>query len=481
MLAFDWKPDKKSALAIHLQIAGFIRDKIAKGQWPVGSVIPAQRQMAEAFEVNRSTVVTALEELISEGLLLGCGRTGTKVINSTWSLLNSSVPPDWNGYISAGTHKPNVSTIQIINRLESAKGIIRLGTGELSPDLIPSGAMPKVAGRLAERMEPLGYLEGKGLPFLREAVCRYLKSFGIDMSPSGMMIVSGALQAFQLISVGILPKGSTVLIEKPSYLYSLKVFQSAGMFLESLPMDEDGLKIRELLQHKRKYEGSILYTIPTFHNPTGILMPDDRRNQLLAACETERLPVIEDDTYHDLWIEAPPPMPLKARDKSGLVLYVGSLSKSLCPGLRIGWMAGPEPVIERLADIKMQSDYGSSSISQWLAAEWLNSGMYLDNLAIVRGELRKRRDTALDLLDQYFRGLAEWNIPKGGYYIWMRFNDNVNTKQLFEEGLKKGILLNPGYIYDEKNNSNLRLSYSYASLDELARGIKILSELVQGK
>ena len=152
------------------------------------------------------------------------------------------------------------------------------------------------------------------------------------------------------------------------------------MILESIPMDKEGILIREVINYKKKFGGSILCTIPSFHNPTGILMSEKRRNELLFACEKERLPIIEDDIYSDLWIDEEPPMSLKSRDPNGLVLYVGSLSKALSPGFRIGWVVGPEPVIDRLADIKMQSDYGASSLSQWAATEWLQSGMYYENL-----------------------------------------------------------------------------------------------------
>jgi GntR family transcriptional regulator of abcA and norABC len=223
----------------------------------------------------------------------------------------------------------------------------------------------------------------------------------------------------------------------------------------------------------------MLYTIPSFHNPTGILMTAQRRQELLKVCEAERLPIVEDDVYRELWLDTPAPPPLKAADKSGLVLYLGSMSKSLSPGLRIGWLIGPEPVIERLADIKMQTDYGSSSLSQWAAAEWLASGRYQEHIAWVREQLKKRREAAIQALDAHYSDMAEWSMPAGGFYIWLRFTVGMPIRKLFERALEAGILINPGSVYDQGAAQYLRLSYSYASPDELQSGLARLAEIAR--
>ena len=153
------------------------------------------------------------------------------------------------------------------------------------------------------------------------------------------------------------------------------------------------------------------------------------------------------------------------------------MSKTLGPG-RIGWIVGPEPVIDRLSDIKMQTDYGSSSLSQHAVAEWLSSGLYENHLDHIRSELRKRRDFTLSLLEQYFHDIAHWNIPQGGFYIWLRFK-NPSIRPLFEQALKENILLNPGNMYDRNDHQHLRLSYAYASYDQLESGLIRLAELIR--
>ncbi|MBE6184770.1 PLP-dependent aminotransferase family protein [Heyndrickxia ginsengihumi] len=476
MFEIEWKPQKASSIPLHLQISHYMKKKIMNGEWTVGTKLPSQRTLANCFGVNRSTIVTAFEELAADGLIEAKVGSGTKVVNNTWSLLASTPPPDWTSYVSSGIHEPNINIIQEINKAEADPYYIRLGTGELSPHLLPTKKMKQILQLNTEKLS-LGYEEPKGNLLLRKTVSEYLTSKEIDASPSSILIVSGALQALQLISVGLLKRGSVIFHETPSYLNSVHVFQSAGMNLFGIPLDHEGIEYHTISRLKRLHNGALLYTIPSFHNPTGMLMSEKRRQQLLEVCKQASLPIIEDDVYGDLWFDSPPPKPLKANDKQGNVLYIGSISKTLSPGLRIGWLVGPEPVIERLSDIKMQMDYGSSSLSQYAVAQCLKNGMYTEYLERIRKELMYRRDVMLRLLDKYFKHIASWNIPEGGFYIWLRLQSEIHTRKLFYHALHAGILLNPGSIYDGSDQHHLRLSYSYASIEELEKGIIMLANL----
>jgi len=474
----DWTPNAKDPIPLYQQIVQYMKSKIRTGDWPVNSKLPPQRELAHIFQVNRSTLVTALDELIADGLLESKRGSGMWIANNTWSLLASPSQVNWNSYTETGMYSPNLPTVQQINRSEFHPGIIRLGTGELSPELIPSGPLKDLLCTLPAK-HSLGYEEPKGLLYLRQQISSYLKTFGIDTPPSSILIVSGALQALQLICFGLLPNESGVLLERPSYLLSLKLFQSSNTEFSGIPMDEEGIHLASLLQQKKHFPASLLYTIPCFQNPTGTLMSEQRRQALFELCQKELLPIIEDDVYRDLWIDTPPPAPLKARDKNGLVIYIGSLSKSLSPGLRIGWIAGPAPVIERLADMKMQNDYGSSSLSQWAAAEWLASGLHQQHLGEIRHQLKIRRDTALSILEMHFSDIATWQVPQGGFYIWLTLIHPISLQKLFKSALNAGLLLNPGNLYDPLANRQLRLSYSYASLPDIKNGLHRLSGLIR--
>jgi GntR family transcriptional regulator, regulator for abcA and norABC len=477
MRSSDWTQKKQSSK--YQQIVDTIKKKIANGEWPIGSKLPSQRHLAKVFGVNRSTVITALEECMADGLIEGKMGLGTFVVNNTWTLLATNPPPDWNEHVKSGLLKPSRATVQEINQAESNAGLIQLSKGELSTDVFPLDIMKLVMQRVSENLEAFGYEEPKGYLPLREAISDYLRKAGIHVSASSILIVSGALQALQLISVGLLHSGSTVLLEKPSYLYSLHVFQSAGMKLTGLPIDEDGLMPSAITLSKAQRGRGILYSIPCFHNPTGILMSEKRREELLQVCKIEQLPMIEDDIYRELWIDEMPPPPLKAKDKYGHVLYLGSLSKTLSPGLRIGWIVGPEPVIDRLADIKMQTDYGSSSLSQRVAAKWLTSGFYEQHLDHVRAQLKIRRAAVLEALETHVKDLATWDVPKGGFFIWLKLLPKLSMRELYLKALSEGILLNPGSIYAEESNRYLRLSYAYAPIKDLEVGIYRMSRIIR--
>ena len=470
---------KMKKLPKYIQIIQFIKEKIGNGEWPIGSKIPSQRTLAKHFEVNRSTVITALEELTADGLIEGRMGKGTVVTNNTWTLLAKNSAPDWDQYVTSGIQQPSQKIVQEINKSESNSDLIQLSKGELSHEIFPLAAMKKMMGKVSQNIEAFGYEEPKGYLPLREALSGYLRTIGIQASPSSILIVSGALQALQLISMGLLQRGSTVYLDQPSYLYSLHVFQSAGMKLTGVPMDNDGLLPEHIHVARGERGRAILYTNPCFHNPTGILMSERRREEILAASENAQLPIIEDDIYRELWIDEIPPDPIKTIDKNGHVLYIGSLSKTLSPGLRIGWIVGPEPVIERLSDIKMQTDYGSSSLSQRVAAEWFTSGEYQQHLEQVRSQLKVRRQLVMSLLETNLKNVAAWNMPKGGFFVWVKILPPLSMKLLYTKALTKGILLNLGSIYAQEKGNYIRLSYAYASLEDLQKGIYELGLMIK--
>ncbi len=218
----DWKPDKNLEKPLYIQIIDYFKGKIISGEWQVGFMIPTQRDLAKSFNVNRSTIVSAIDELKAEGILEGKGKGGTKIVNNVSPLL-ANIQPDWKSYIDEGIHIPNVKTIKKINTLEFRDDYIRLSTGEPSSELFPKENMKIILNEVAKDIDNLGYEGPSGTIYLREQVSQYLKTFGIDAAPSSILIVSGALQAIQLISMGLLQKGSTVLLENPSYMYSLQL------------------------------------------------------------------------------------------------------------------------------------------------------------------------------------------------------------------------------------------------------------------
>lgn len=466
----NWKPDRHSHLSLHVQIVDWMTTLISRGEWTVGMKLPPQRKLAELLEVNRSTIIEVLEELKTDGLLEMKRGAGTFVSNNSWNVLLNKSQPNWHKHIEASIHKPNYHTIQLINEYEQDSSMIRLGTGELSPDLLPAKLLEQSLQSISLNARDIGYSEPKGSKRLRTILSDHLKKRGIHTSPTGILIVSGALQALQLISVGLLEQQSIIFQEHPSYLNSVHPFQSAGMQMVCIEQNE---RLAETLKAAKRKKQSLFYTMPTLHNPTGRSLTLEERKRLLDICTTLQIPIVEDDVYHELLFEESLPA-MKSLDQTGQVLYIGSVSKTLSPGLRIGWVVAPEAVINRLADIKMQTDYGSSAFSQEIVAHWLSSGLYEEHVANLRQQLKERALFVETILEKDFSQIATWEKSKGGFYIWLRFNEPIVNKALFLKLIKENVLINPGYIYDPSDLHHIRLSYAYATMEELEKGLHII-------
>lgn len=464
----DWKPQRSDSKTLFSQIHDWMLGNIERGNWPISMRLPSQRKLAHDLGVNRSTIIQVFEELKAKGVLETIHGGGTFVSSNGWELLLARKQPNWNGHMQNSLYTPNVETIQLINEFEQKSEVLRLGTGELSPELLPLTKLRQSLTEMVLTEENIRYSSPKGNIKLRHAVASHLKKKGISAFPENILIVSGALQALQLISYGILAQHSTVYYSAPSYVESIQSFQAAGMKL--IPIEAEARNIAN--------KNAFFYTIPTLNNPSGTIMSEKERNTLMQRCRQDQIPIVEDDVYGDLTFTDSPP-PLKAMDTSGQIVYVGGMSKTISPGLRIGWITAPEPIINSLADLKMQLDYGSSGFSQEIVTYWLQSGLYETHVHSLRTTLQKRAQSTETMLNETFADIATWESPKGGFYIWLRFNQPIIKKDVFKELLQHNVLINPGYLYDQNDNHHIRLSYAYESLDRLAIGLTRLNKVVR--
>ncbi|MEG0687013.1 MAG: PLP-dependent aminotransferase family protein, partial [Erysipelotrichales bacterium] len=338
----DWQPDKNDKTPIYKQIVNYFSMMIVEGHWSLNENLPTQRDLAKQFNVNRSTIVSAMDELMASGIIETAYGGGTKITNNSWPLLAYSTFTNWRDFISAGPFKSNQEMIQTINKLEF-EDYIRLGTGELDPSLFPKKLYDEVMASISKELISLNYLEPLGLLDLRKELVKRLVCEGIKANEQQILITSGSLQALQLISLCMLNDESIVFTEAPSYIKSLQVFQSSGINLAPLSMDDDGIKYWQIntsrLKNKRN---QIIYTIPDFHNPTSVSMSSLRREELLKFSLKYNLPIIEDSAYSELFFDKKKTKPLRANSNNNNVLYIGTVSKTLAPGLRVGWIVGPE-------------------------------------------------------------------------------------------------------------------------------------------
>ncbi|PIO82709.1 GntR family transcriptional regulator [Loigolactobacillus backii] len=474
-LTINWQPDPTKKAPLYQQITDYFLKQITTGNWVVGDQLPNQRRLAQQFNVNRSTLASATAILHSYGVISATTGGGTKISSNTWSLLMSRPALNWHNYASSGQFVPNQPTIQTINQLET-NDFTRLSTGELAPSLFPKKLMRQALTTVTAELNSLNYLPPEGLYELRVALADYLKQWQIKVNPENILITSGSLQALQLISVGLLTHGATIFTEKVSYLNSLEVFQSVKSHLVGLPFDNEGVAFWQIPQSNAQ---QLLYTIPSYQNPTGLVMSLKRRQDLLAFAAKRHLPIIEDSAYQDLWFAKRPPLPLKSLDTHQTVLYLGTASKFLAPGLRLGWIVGPQAIIRRLSDVKMQTDYGASSLAQLTLTKVLQSSAFPTYLNDIREQLKQRCLLALTALQDYLTPYATWQQPTGGFYIWLQLNAEISVNQLFHQAIGSKILFNPGKVYGNQATQMIRLSFAYTEPIIFRKTICRLQQLIK--
>lgn len=303
--------------------------------------------------------------------------------------INRKRMPSWNRYIEAGSFLPNLPVTQRIRKETEGNKLINLASGELSEDLFPVQSLREITSS-RPFIGSLGYDHPQGNAVLRGTITNHVKQYRkIDTHPSSILITSGAQQAIHLVVQCLLKPGDAVVLEDPSYSYNLPIFQSAGLRTFLLPVDKDGINPEELLALHKKHRIRMIFLNPVFQNPTGTVLHINRRKRILELSSEYGIPVVEDDPYSLTSFSGEKISTLKSMDNNGNVLYISSLSKIVASGLRIGWIIGPKPVIERLSDAKQQVDFGHGSFTQWIANDFLESEHFPTHITYLREQLEK--------------------------------------------------------------------------------------------
>ncbi|MGO4497601.1 PLP-dependent aminotransferase family protein [Paenibacillus sp. 2RAB27] len=473
-----WKPDRNSKKALYEQIADYLEQRISYGEFPPGSLLPPERKLAEQFDVNRSTVISAFAELRSMGIIESRIGSGTRVSTSKWGATPKHTP-NWSRFAEGGSFLPNLPFLRRIREaLAHNPSLIDFASGELSADLAPTDEIAALMSNNAYTSY-LGYVNPQGSTPLREALVDYLTNYrGIRTTDSSILITSGSQQSLFLITQCLLSPGDAVAIEDPSYCYSLPMFQSAGLRLFRLPVDNHGVQPEDIRTLYKKHRIKMVFLNPNYQNPTGALLSEERRRRLLDIISELGIPVVEDDPYSLTSYDGVPPLSLKSMDTTGSVLYIGSFSKIAASGLRIGWMVAPRSIVERLADARQQMDFGLSIIPQQVAGQFLQSAYFAPHLERLRIQLQFKRDLLIESLEKELSGLIEYVVPVGGIHFWCKLIPSIPDGILLEESIKKGIVMVPGSVYGS-DSGYVRFTFARAKSDEIALGISRFAEALR--
>ena len=361
---------------------------------------------------------------------------------------------------------------------EERPDIISLAGGLPSPKTFPMDAFAAACAKVLREDGPaaLQYASSEGYKPLREAVAAMLP-WAVD--PEQVLITTGSQQGLDLVGKILLDSGSRVLVETPTYPGALGAF--AIMEPEIVPVgnDAEGLDVADLAE--KRAGARFLYVLPNFQNPSGRTMSEALRQALVKASRELALPIVEDDPYGDLWFDAPPPAPLTARHPAGSI-YLGSFSKVLAPGLRLGFMVVPPVLTPKLLQAKQAADLHTPSFNQRLVAEVLRDGFLQRHVATIRALYKAQRDTMLAALTREMRGLdVEWIKPEGGMFLWARLPAGVDAAKLLPQAIEKGVAFVPGAAFyaGPAEERTLRLSFVTATPQQIETGVAALAAAIR--
>ena len=360
--------------------------------------------------------------------------------------------------------------------------------GNNDGDELPLDGLVAAASAVLQRegrtLATYGLASGpQGYRPLRDFLVDKLKrDAGITCTADEILVTSGSLQALDLVNGVLLARGDTVIIEQDCYQGSINRLTKLGVDIVGIPLDGDGMRVDALAGaledlKRRGIRAKYIYTVPTVQNPTGTILPEARRAEMLKLAEAHGVPIFEDDCYADLiWDHKRPPA-LHAMSRSANVIHIGSFSKSIAPALRVGYIVAPWAMIARMLSIK--TDAGSGAVEQMMLAEYCVPHFAAHIPELTRG-LRKKLDTLMESLNEHFGTAAEFEVPKGGIFLWVKLPDNVDTLTLYQAALKAGVAINPGpewSINKDHSRSRMRLCFASPSHDEIREGIAALAEV----
>ncbi len=378
--------------------------------------------------------------------------------------------------------KMNPSVIREILKVTEKPGIISFAGGLPSPKTFPisefAAACEAVLKGKGESygQAALQYAASEGYAPLREMVAKALP-WKVDASQ--VLITTGSQQGLDLIAKVLIDADSRILVETPTYLGALQAFTPMEPEVVSVDTDDEGVLIDDL---KAKSAGArFLYLLPNYQNPTGRTMSEERRAALSAAAAEIGLPIVEDNPYGDLWFDAPPPLPLTARNPEGCV-YLGSFSKVLAPGLRLGFMVAPADLMPKLLQAKQAADLHSPGFNQRMIAEVMQGGFLDRHVPTIRALYKSQRDAMLAALSREMAGLdVVWNKPVGGMFLWARLPEGMRAVELLPKAVDKGVAFVPGAAFyaDHADPRTLRLSFVTASVDQINTGIAALAAAIR--
>ncbi len=393
----------------------------------------------------------------------------------------------WAHRFAQRTKAVKSSTIRELLKLTQRPEVISFAGGLPAPEVFPVERFEDACHRVlgAKGGMALQYSASEGYTPLREYLAQRMARYGIIAGVDNVLITSGSQQALDLIGKLLINPGDRILVEAPTYLGALQAFNVYGAEYVSVPIDHDGLRTDQLDQALRSGP-KFMYILPNFQNPGGVTLCEPRRHELVLLADKYGIPIIEDDPYGQLRYEGEHLPPLLVLDRENLrrddgklgnVLYLSTFSKTLAPGIRLGWIVAPPDVISKLVQLKQGADLHSSTFDQMVAYEVVHEGFLDEHVKKIRAVYRERRDVMLAALAEYFPPEVTWTHPEGGLFLWVALPEGMDMQHLFQAALRENVAFVPGdcfYPGGDEGSRHMRLNFSHSNPQQIREGIRRL-------
>jgi 2-aminoadipate transaminase len=369
------------------------------------------------------------------------------------------------------------SVIREILKLTERPGIVSLAGGLPAADGFPVEALREASARVLREQprEALQYAASEGYGPLRDWVAAQMRQQGLRCDAAQVLVTTGSQQGLDLVAKVLIDAGSMVAVESPTYLGALQAFAPFEPRFAGLACDDDG----PLADAIERSDARFAYLLPNFQNPSGRTMSDARRDAVVAAAERGRVPIVEDNPYGELWYDTPPPAPLAARRPDGVV-YLGSFSKVLAPGLRLGYVVAPPALFPKLLQAKQAADLHSPSFNQRVVFEAVKDGLLDAHLPALRARYAARRDAMQAALQRHLPRGCRWTRPGGGMFFWVTVPDGLDAAALLPRAVERGVAYVPGapFFADAPQRRTMRLSFVTVEPDAIERGVAIVGAVL---
>jgi len=469
--------DRASRVPLYRQIAQHLEEMIHSGRLPESFRLPPERRLADALGVNRSTVLNAYRELKAGGLVGAHVGRGTAVVPQP--ARRARAPHTgalrWGQLFSKTATRVQDPLLRDLLELTERSDVISLSIGLPAPELLPVQTLSRIVEQLMREVGAplLSHCPTEGHTPLRESLSQWIATRGIHCNVAEVLVLSGSQQGLDLVARVLLDPGDVVVVEEPSYIGALQVFAAAQARVVSVPADAQGICTDTLASVLERQRPKLIYTLPTFQNPSGAVLSLERRRRLLELAHRYQVPVLEDDPYSELRYDGEALPSLKALDQRGHVIYLSTFSKVLFPGMRLGYLIAPRPMVRQLVLAKQSVDLHSNTLGQWLLDRFLRGGHFDAHLRTLRGAYVTRRDAMRQALERGRQSATSWSVPSGGFYFWCRLPDGVEQSMLLTRAAERGVVYLPGWscFSDEPSQAFARLNFSYATEDQISQGV----------